>query len=100
AYIADRKLPPAKQEYRDLEDNLMFVLDERGHSVHLTDQGVDFLSPGDHEQFVLPDLSTAVHRLEKDHDLDAATKLTKRQELETEYASKAEKLHIVHQLLR
>jgi preprotein translocase subunit SecA len=100
AYIADRKLPPAKQEFRDLEDNLMFVLDERGHSVHLTDQGVDFLAPGDHDQFVLPDLSTSVHRLEHDPDLDAAAKLTMRQQLESEYAQKAEKLHIVHQLLR
>ena len=100
AYIADRKLPPAKQEYRDLEDDLLFVLDERGHSVHLTDRGVDFLAPSDHEQFVLPDLATAVGQLERDHDLTAPEKLEQRQKLEAEYARKAEILHIVHQLLR
>jgi preprotein translocase subunit SecA len=100
AYIADRKLPPSKQEYRDLEDDLLFVLDERGHSVHLTDRGVDFLSPDDHEQFILPDLSTVLHQLEHDPDLDAAQKLEQRQQLEMEYARKSETLHIVHQLLR
>ncbi|HKS07408.1 MAG TPA: preprotein translocase subunit SecA [Gemmatimonadaceae bacterium] len=99
-HIADRKLPASKQTYRDLEDDLLFVLDERGHSVHLTDRGVDFLAPSDHDQFVLPDLSTAVHALDRDHSLNAEQKLQRRQELEGEYARKAEKLHIVHQLLR
>ncbi|HZE74872.1 MAG TPA: DEAD/DEAH box helicase, partial [Gemmatimonadales bacterium] len=37
--IADRKLPMKQQRMRDLEESLYFVLDERGHSVHLTDQG-------------------------------------------------------------
>jgi preprotein translocase subunit SecA len=100
AALADRKLPPSKQEYRDLENDLLFVLDERGHSVHLTDQGVEFLSPSSHDEFVLPDLATAVGQLERDHDLDPAEKLAKRQELEAEYARKSEILHIVHQLLR
>jgi preprotein translocase subunit SecA len=33
AHIADRKLPPSKQQYRNSEDDLLFVIDERGHSV-------------------------------------------------------------------
>ena len=54
-HLADRKLPPEKQAFRDIEEDLLFVLDERGHSVHLTDQGVDYMSPSDHDAFVLPD---------------------------------------------
>ena len=46
-YIADRKLPTKQQQFRDLEDALFFVLDEKGHSVHLTDQGHTALSPDD-----------------------------------------------------
>src|SRR3982750_1363027 len=34
-HIADRRLPASKQQYRELEDDLLFVLDEKGHSVHL-----------------------------------------------------------------
>src|SRR5258708_7170650 len=30
-HLADRKLPSAKQVYRDSEEDLMFVLDEKGH---------------------------------------------------------------------
>ncbi|MEO8561355.1 MAG: preprotein translocase subunit SecA [bacterium] len=99
-HIADRKLPPAKQAFRDIEEDLLFVLDERGHSVHLTDRGVDFMSPADHEAFILPDLSESVHRIDKDHDLSAEEKIAARRELEIEYAAKSERLNIVHQLLR
>ncbi|HEY2066359.1 MAG TPA: preprotein translocase subunit SecA, partial [Gemmatimonadaceae bacterium] len=99
-HLADRKLPPAKQSYRDIEEDLLFVLDEKGHSVHLTDRGVDFMAPSDHEAFMLPDLSEAVHRIDRDHELSADQKIAARRELEIEYASKSERLNIVHQLLR
>nr|MBA3672027.1 preprotein translocase subunit SecA [Gemmatimonadaceae bacterium] len=99
-HIADRKLPPVKQSYRDIEEGLLFVLDEKGHSVHLTDQGVDFLSPADHESFILPDLSEAVHRIDHSTELTPDQKISERRQLEIEYASKSERLNIVHQLLR
>jgi len=99
-HIADRKQSANKQTYRDLEEDLLFVLDEKGHSVHLTDRGVEFMSPGDHDAFVLPDISTEIGRIEKDHEMDAAAKLDARAVIEREYASKSEKLNIVHQLLK
>jgi len=100
SHIADRKLPVGKQEYRDIEEDLLFVLDEKGHSVHLTDRGVDYLSPSDHNAFVLPDISIRVHDVEHDHSLNPEEKIAARRALEIEYAAKSEKLHIVHQLLR
>src|SRR6478736_5690117 len=50
-HIADRRLPAAKQAYRDIEEDLLFVLDEKGQSVHLTDDGINFMSPNEHEAF-------------------------------------------------
>jgi preprotein translocase subunit SecA len=99
-HIADRRLPASKQQYRELEDDLLFVLDEKGHSVHLTDRGVDFMSPGDHESFVLPDISVEIHQVEHDASLTPEQRLEERRKLELEYAQKSERLHIVHQLLR
>ena len=100
AHLADRKLPQAKQEFRNLEQELLFVLDERGHSVHLTDLGVDFLSPNSPDAFVLPDISITTHQVEHDASLSPEQKLEARRALELEYATKSEKLHIVHQLLK
>src|ERR1700743_265375 len=58
------------------------------------------MSPNVHDAFVLPDLSQEVHRTDHDHDMTGEEKLAARRALEVEYAAKAEKLNIVHQLLR
>ena len=68
-YLADRKLPPAKQQFRELENDLFFVLDEKGHTVHLTESGINELSPVDHDEFSLPDISTEIHRIERDTEM-------------------------------
>jgi preprotein translocase subunit SecA len=99
-HIADRKLPAGKQQFPDIEDDLLFVLDEKGHSVHLTDRGVDFMSPSEPDAFVLPDISNEVHRIDRDHEMHADQKIEARRQIEIEYASKSERLNIVHQLLK
>ena len=64
--IADRKLPMKQQRMRDLEETLYFVLDEKGHSVHLTDRGAEAMSPNDPGLFLVPDISEEIHRIDKD----------------------------------
>jgi preprotein translocase subunit SecA len=98
--IGDRKLPTRQQTMRGLEEELYFVLDEKGHSVHLTDRGATTLSPNDPGLFVVPDLSEAVHAIDRDPDLDPEAKIAARRELEADYAAKSEKLHIIHKLLQ
>jgi preprotein translocase subunit SecA len=99
-YIADRKQPSRQQKMRGLEEALFYVLDEKGHSVHLTDQGAAALSPDDPTLFLVPDISEAVHAIERDASLGVPEKLTARQQVEGEYAAKSEKLHIIHKLLQ
>jgi preprotein translocase subunit SecA len=99
-HIADRRLPASKQQYRDIENDLLYVLDEKGHTVHLTDAGVDFMSPQAHDEFVLPDLSHDVHAIDHDPDMTPAEKLEARNAINRDYAAKSERLNIVHQLLR
>src|SRR3989441_4044501 len=98
--LADRKLPARDQKMRDVEDDLYFVMDERGRSVHLTDKGVETMSPQDPTLFVVPDISHAVHELEHDTELSAAEKIERRRTVEAEYAAKSETLHIIHKLLQ
>jgi preprotein translocase subunit SecA len=98
--LADRKLPAREQKMRDVEDDLYFVLDERGHSVHLTDRGVETMSPEDPQLFVVPDISHAVHELDRNDELSPKEKLERRRQVEAEYALKSETLHIIHKLLQ
>jgi preprotein translocase subunit SecA len=99
-HIADRRLPASKQQYQDIENDLLFVLDEKGHQVHLTDAGVEFMSPADTLAFILPDLSQEVHHIDRDPDLTAEEKIARKRDLEIDFAMKSERLNIVHQLLR
>jgi preprotein translocase subunit SecA len=98
--LADRKLPARDQKMRHLEEELYFVLDERGHSVHLTDQGVETMSPQDPNLFIVPDISHAVHEIERDETLSPKEKVERRRVVEAEYAQKSETLHIIHKLLQ
>src|SRR6266436_6295065 len=98
--LADRKLPAREQKMRHVEEDLYFVLDERGHSVHLTDKGVETMSPQDPNLFVVPDISHAVHEIERDETLAPKEKIERRRQVEADYAMKSETLHIIHKLLQ
>ncbi|HUF35261.1 MAG TPA: preprotein translocase subunit SecA [Gemmatimonadales bacterium] len=98
--IADRKLPMKQQRMRGMEDVLYFVLDEKGHSVHLTDRGAEAMSPDDPELFLVPDISEEIHRIDKDPDLSPHDRIERRRQVEGDYALKSEKLHIIHKLLQ
>jgi preprotein translocase subunit SecA len=84
----------------ELEEGLLFAMDEKGHNVHLTDQGLDVLAPGDHEAFVVPDISEGIHRVEQDPEMTLDEKRAAKDALEREYAEKSEKIHVIHQLLK
>jgi preprotein translocase subunit SecA len=92
-YMMEKKL-------HELEEQLLFSMDEKGHNVHLTDRGLDVLAPGDHDAFVVPEISEAVHRIEQDPALGVEEKRAAREALEHEYAEKSEKIHVIHQLLK
>ncbi len=98
--IADRKLPIRQQKLRNIEDLLYFVLDEKGHAVHLTDLGAETMSPNEPDLFIVPDISQEIHQIEHDPDLSPQEKVERRQEVEAQYAIKSEKLHIIHKLLQ
>src|SRR5882762_5759026 len=98
--LADRKLPAREQKMRNVEEDLYFVLDERGHSVHLTDKGVETMSPQDPNLFVVPDISHAVHEIERDESLSPKEKIERSRQVEADYAMKSETLHIIHKLLQ
>ena len=98
--IADRKLPIRQQKMRDVEDNLYFVLDEKGHSVHLTERGAEMMSPNDPGLFIVPDISQAIHDVEKDTERTPEQRVEARRQIEAEYATKSEKLHSIHKLLQ
>ena len=89
-----------EKRVHELEENLLYSMDEKGHTIHLTDQGLDVLAPDEHDAFVVPDISEAVHRVEENPSLGLDEKREHKEALEREYAEKSEKIHVIHQLLK
>ncbi len=84
----------------EVDELLYFAMDEKGHNVHLSDRGLDELSPNDPEAFVVPDVSEAMGEIEKDESITVDERREKVQALEAEYAAKSQKIHVIHQLLK
>jgi preprotein translocase subunit SecA len=84
----------------EVDEHMLFAMDEKGHSIHLSDLGLDELAPNDTEAFVVPDLSEALNAVEKDQDLSIEDKREQIALLEKEYAEKSQRIHEIHQLLK
>ena len=89
-----------EKRLHEIDELLLFAMDEKGHNVHLSDKGLDTLSPGDPDAFVVPDLSEAMGELEQDETLSVDDRRERIQALEGEYATKSQKIHVIHQLLK
>ena len=84
-----------------IDDELYFVLDEKLHSVDLTEKGIDELTKAYNDQtfFILPDVGSEIAELERSN-LSNDEKLIKKSELLRNYSEKSERLHTVQQLLK
>ena len=82
-------------------DDLFFVIDEKQHSVELTDKGIDLISQSvsDNKFFVLPDIGSEIAEIEKSN-LSDEEKLVNKDTMLADYALKSERVHTVNQLLK
>ncbi len=84
----------------EVDELMYYAMDEKGHNVHLSDKGLDELSPNDPDAFLVPDISVEIGRVEKDEELGVDEKRERIEALEKEFADKSQKIHALHQLLK
>ncbi len=84
-----------------IDEELYFVIEEKNHSIDLTDKGREFLASGgtDKDLFVLPDITTELSMLEG-QNLTVEEKQAKKDQLAILYADRSDRLHTISQLLR
>jgi len=85
----------------EITDPLYFVIDEKLNSIDLTDKGHDTITAAgeDPNFFVLPDIGAELADIDK-LALSDEEKLAKKDQLVQGYATKSERVHTVHQLLK
>ena len=89
-----------EKRLHEIDEKLLFAMDEKGSNVHLSDAGLDELSPGDPQAFVVPDLSEVIGEIQEDETLSVDEKRDRVAELEAQYAAKSQRIHVIHQLLK
>ncbi len=91
-----------EREMPFITDELYFVINEKQHSVDMTDKGRDLITGNlsDPNFFVLPDVGAAMAEVQKDQELTAEEKKVKKDGILSDFAVKSERVHTVNQLLK
>ncbi len=92
-FMRDKKL-------HEIDEQLYYAIDEKGHAIDLTDKGRNFLSPAHPEEFILPDLAEEYSAIEGDEALSTIEKVERKNKIQSEYIQKNEKNHNITQLLK
>ncbi|KAA3611284.1 MAG: preprotein translocase subunit SecA [Calditrichaeota bacterium] len=80
--------------------DLFYIVDEKSHTIDLTENGRECLNPAEPEMFLLPDMGEEVALIESDSTLDDSQKLAKKDEIYQVINERGEKLQNISQLLR
>ncbi|MGH7742488.1 MAG: preprotein translocase subunit SecA, partial [Candidatus Eiseniibacteriota bacterium] len=92
-YLRDKRL-------HEVDEELLYAIDEKARSVDLLEKGRELLSPQDPERFVVPDLAAQLSELEGREEIGAEEKIKLRDEIYRSYAVKNERIHNVQALLK
>jgi preprotein translocase subunit SecA len=84
----------------ELDEALLYSIDEKAKNVDLLERGRDLMSPGDPDQFVVPDLAAQLSELEGRQDLTGEQRIHERDAVYRAYAAKNERIHNVQALLK
>ena len=89
-----------KERAHELKEDLHFVIDEKNQQADLTEKGRSLISPNDPEGFVIPDLATLYVEIDRKNESSDDEKRREREQAETQFQIKSERIHTVSQLLR
>jgi len=88
----------------EIDDELYFAIDEKSHTIDLTEKGREFLAqiyPGhDKELFIIPDIATETSLVEGDESLSFEQKQLKKDEINKLFAERSDRIHTILQLLK
>ena len=82
------------------DDKLFCAIDERSNAVELTEKGLELLSRGRADAFVVPSLEEGYLTIDSNDQLTLPERIEARQALENQYRQTSERIHTIHQLVK
>ena len=89
-----------KKDLPVIKEEMLYIIEEKQHSVDLTEKGRDTISPGKPEEYMLPDIITMYQEIDGNEAFSDDEKEVKKQELQTYFDTLSERIHNLSQLLR
>ncbi len=88
------------REMPKVDEELLFVIDEKNNQIELTDKGIAHISgDGDQDFFVMPDIGVEIAQIEK-QNLEIEKEAELKEELFKDFSIKSERIHTMSQLLK
>jgi len=82
------------------DGKLFCAIDERSNAVEMTENGLELLSKGRADAFVVPSLEEGYQAIDSNDGLGPSEKIEARRELELGYRQTSERIHTIHQLVK
>ncbi len=88
------------REMPKVDEDLLFVIDEKNNQIELTDKGVDYISGEQNRDFfVMPDIGGEIAKIEQ-QNLEIEKEAELKEELFKDFTVKSERIHTMSQLLK
>lgn len=82
------------------DGKLFCAIDERSNAVEMTEKGIELLSRGRADAFVVPSLEEGYQTIDDNDQLIPSERIEARQTLENQYRQTSERIHTIHQLIK
>jgi preprotein translocase subunit SecA len=89
-----------KKNLNSVDERLYYAIDERDHSVHLSETGLNELAPADRQLFEIPDLTDGLHDIDADESLSVEDRVKAKEKLYKQHTERSQKYHAITQLLK
>jgi len=88
------------REMPKVDEDLLFVIDEKNNQIELTDKGVDYISGEQNRDFfVMPDIGGEIAKIEQ-QNLEIEKEAELKEDLFKDFTIKSERIHTMSQLLK
>ncbi|WP_282161439.1 preprotein translocase subunit SecA [Ulvibacterium marinum] len=88
------------REMPKVDEDLLFVIEEKNNQIELTDKGIDYLSGEQNRDFfVMPDIGSEIAKIEN-QNLEIEKEAELKEDLFKDFTVKSERIHTLTQLLK
>ncbi|MFQ6604643.1 MAG: preprotein translocase subunit SecA [Fidelibacterota bacterium] len=92
-YLRDKRM-------HEVDEDLYFAIEEKTHTIDITDKGRKVLAPNNPETFIIPDIVELLHDVDANENLSDTEKTQEKEKIHQLHAERSSKIHTINQLLR